>query len=195
MCHTSGQPANAPKVYNDWAGTKHAIDSEGPSAALSLPYGSVCAGCHTANYDPSKVVPTPTATTTSTTSPYPTSVAWAASLPMVGSTPVLVLPQSQGNYPMSEFDIGCSSCHYGADVNGTIANQGNDPADTAHTAPVPAAGQRRHLRRLSLALLLHGRHVHRLSGPVRQAGRLRLADPEPVAHFVDPAADGARVSR
>ena len=135
VCHTSGQPANAPKVYNDWAGTKHATDSEGPSSALSLPYGSVCAGCHTANYDPSKVVPTPTATTTSTTSPYPTSVAWAASLPMVGSTPVLVLPQSQGNYPMSEFDIGCSSCHYGADVNGTIANQGNDPADTAHTAP------------------------------------------------------------
>ena len=45
-------------------------------------------------------------------------------------------PQALGNAPFSEIDIGCSSCHYGAIVagNGSLAEDGNDPNDTAHMA-------------------------------------------------------------
>ena len=150
VCHQSGQPANAPKVYNDWAATKHGTDAEGGNAALSIPTGSTCGGCHTSNYDPTKVVPTAPVTTVATASPFATTVAWSADLPTVTITPggtaspypspVLTAPQALGNYPMSELDVGCSSCHYGANVNGTIANAGNDPGDTAHTAaPVALA--------------------------------------------------------
>jgi hypothetical protein len=115
-CHQAGQPLDAPKVYNDWAATKHGTDSEAVSAAKSLPYGSVCAGCHTANYDPTKVTPSPSGTT------------W---VPAVSTT---TAPQALGSAPFSEFDIGCSSCHYGAAVSGNNANSGNDANDTAHTA-------------------------------------------------------------
>jgi hypothetical protein len=136
-CHQSdGVPFDAPKVYNDWAQTKHGIDSEAVSAAKSLPYGSVCAGCHTANYDPTKVSPVPTATTfafnTATPTPQPTktTVAWGPD--QIAPT----LPQAQGNAPMSELDVGCSSCHYGANVasNSSLVDTGNDVNDTAHTA-------------------------------------------------------------
>ena len=134
VCHQSGQPANAPKVYNDWAGTKHGTDAEGVSAGQSIPNGSVCGGCHTANYAPSKVVPVAGTPVVATASPFATSVPWTASI----ATPFPA--QATGEAPYSEADIGCSSCHYGANVNGTIASAGNDPGDTAHTAaPVALA--------------------------------------------------------
>jgi hypothetical protein len=61
-------------------------------------------------------------------------VAWAAVIPSPFPA------QAVGSAPYSEADIGCSSCHYGANVNGTIAAAGNDPGDTAHTAaPVALA--------------------------------------------------------
>ena len=121
-CHQAGQPANAPKVYNGWATTKHGTDEEAASAAKSLPYGSVCAGCHTANYAPAKVTPVATATATSR------SVAWGAAPSTIPTA------QAVGNAASSEFDIGCSSCHYGASVSGVLADTGNDVNDTAHTA-------------------------------------------------------------
>ena len=116
ICHKVGQAGGAPKVYDAWSQTAHGTDAEAVSAAKSLPYGSVCAGCHTANFAPSKVVPTPTATSTSL------SVSWGAVLPAGSPTPSL-MPQALGNAQMSEFDVGCSSCHYG-----------NDVTDTAHTS-------------------------------------------------------------
>ncbi len=124
VCHTSGQPANAPKVYNDWLATAHGsgdMGSVGGEASISLPYGSVCAGCHLANYDPTKVTPVNIGTV-----PSPTYIA---------SPSATTAPQALGNAPFSENAIGCSSCHYGANVNGVIANAGNDVNDTAHMAP------------------------------------------------------------
>ena len=59
VCH-DGIPG-IPAVYGAWSETKHA-ESNADGQSGRLPYGSSCAGCHTANFDPSKVVPTPTAT-------------------------------------------------------------------------------------------------------------------------------------
>ncbi len=122
VCHTAGQPAGAPKVYNEWAGTGHA-NSITASQNTSIPTGSVCAGCHVGNYDPTKVVPTPTATSTSGT------ISWAASIPSPFPA------QTAGSAPYSEPDVGCSSCHYGAAMGGDLAQDGSDANDTAHTAP------------------------------------------------------------
>jgi hypothetical protein len=117
-CHSG--TAHIPPVYNDWVNTKHAEDAEAPSAALSLPYGSVCAGCHTANYDPRKVTPSPSGT------------AWLA------DPSTITLPQADVSAaaPFSELKIGCSSCHYGANVTGGLTIYGVDSNDTAHTAPI-----------------------------------------------------------
>jgi hypothetical protein len=120
-CHDVGS-FGAPIVGANWAKTKHGIDEEAVSAAKSLPYGSVCAGCHTANYAPAKVVPVPTATSKAGV------VSWAASPSNVA------LPQGLGDAPMSEMDIGCSSCHYGASA-GISSVDGPDANDTAHMAP------------------------------------------------------------
>jgi hypothetical protein len=120
-CHSG--IAGIPVVYPQWAGTKHAVDAEADSAAKSLPYGSVCAGCHTANYAPSKVVPTPTATAANG------SVSWAPDQYVTSS------PQAMGSAPFSENQIGCSSCHYGASVSGGLAEDGVDTNDSAHTVP------------------------------------------------------------
>ena len=120
-CHNTGS-FGAPIVGANWAQTKHGIDAEAPSAAQSLPYGSVCAGCHTANYDPGKVTPVPTATSSKG------AVSWAASPSTVAS------PEGLGDAPMSELDIGCSSCHYGASA-GIATYDGPDANDTAHTSP------------------------------------------------------------
>jgi nitrate/TMAO reductase-like tetraheme cytochrome c subunit len=120
-CHGTGQ-FGAPVVGANWALTKHGLDTEAPSAAQSLPYGSVCAGCHTANYDPGKVVPVPTATSSTG------AVSWAA------SPSATALPQGLGNAPMSELDVGCSSCHYGTGA-GVSVNDGYDANNTAHMAP------------------------------------------------------------
>ena len=122
ICHKEGQPGSAPKVYDQWAATQHGQDPEGASAIKGLPYGSVCAGCHTANYAASVVIPTPTATSTTG------AVSWGAS----NGAPIL--PQNLGNAASSELDIGCASCHYGA-TTGDAPQYGNDPNDTAHLAP------------------------------------------------------------
>jgi hypothetical protein len=70
-CHSG--TAGISNVYPQRHGTKHAIDEEADSAALSLPSGSVCAGCHTSNYAPGKVTPVPTATSSTGV------VSWVAS--------------------------------------------------------------------------------------------------------------------
>ncbi len=160
-------------------------DSEGPSAAQSLPYGSVCAGCHTSNYDPRKVTPVPTATSTKG------AVSWAAS-----PSTAAAIEQTTGNAPFSEPYIGCSSCHYGANATGGLAIYGADPNDTAHRRPVRRDGQCGHLRRLPFAVLLHGRHDRCGAGPVSHgdhaaAGYARHAEPE--CDDPDPAADGDRL--
>ncbi len=67
-CHSG--IAGIPAVYDEWAETKHA-EAGADDQALRLPYGSVCQGCHTSNFDPAKVVPTPTATSSTGT------VSWA----------------------------------------------------------------------------------------------------------------------
>jgi plastocyanin len=121
-CHAG--VAGIPTIYPRWAGTKHAIDEEADSAALTLPYGSVCAGCHTSNYAPSKVTPVPTATSGTG------SVSWGAS-PSTADQAM----QTTGDAAFSENFIGCSSCHYGANVGGGLEIYGVDTNDSAHSVP------------------------------------------------------------
>ena len=59
-----------------------------------------------------------------------TNVAWG----IMKTKPVLQ-PQAVGDNPWSENNIGCSSCHYGANVTGALAQSGVDVNDTADTAP------------------------------------------------------------
>jgi hypothetical protein len=120
-CHDVGS-FGAPIVGANWAKTKHGTDAEAGSAAQSLPYGSVCAGCHTANYDPGKATPLAVATATSG------AVTWIA------DPSTTTAPQGLGNAPMSEMAIGCSSCHYGASP-GISDVDGRDANDTAHMSP------------------------------------------------------------
>lgn len=123
-CQTCHQTAlgGMPPVYQQWLETKHAeANSEGQSSRL--PYGSSCAGCHTANYHPGKVTPVPTATSGTG------SVSWGP------SPTATTLPQTQGDAPFSEPFVGCSACHYGANVGGGLAIYGVDENDTAHMAP------------------------------------------------------------
>jgi hypothetical protein len=118
-CH-SGQFPGMPAVYNEWANTKHAV-AGADNQATRLPYGSVCQGCHTSNFDPAKVVPTPTATSSSG------AVSWGA------GNGIPTQPQTEGNAASSENYVGCSSCHYGMAGGGT---SGSDPNNTAHNAPL-----------------------------------------------------------
>lgn len=136
VCHTDG--GFGPPVYDKWSATKHAnANADGQSSRL--PYGSSCAGCHTANYDPSKVVPTPVATNTSG------AVTWEA------ANGVATEPQDTGSAASSESDVGCSSCHYNinsahAAKKGNLANAAicgqchsrySYTVDTYAVAPVP----------------------------------------------------------
>ena len=114
-CHDEPGFAGAPIIVPRWQGTKHAEDSEAASALKSLPYGSVCAGCHTANYDPAKVTPSPSGTS------------------YVADPGTVTGTQLSGTSAASELDIGCSSCHYGAQPVST--NDGRDVNDTAHRVP------------------------------------------------------------
>lgn len=113
-CHSG--IAGIPAVYSEWAETKHA-EAGADNQATRLPYGSVCQGCHTSNFDPSKVVPSPSGT------------AWVA------GNGIPTQPQAQGSAASSENYVGCSSCHYGANVSGDLAASGVDKNDTAHQAP------------------------------------------------------------
>ncbi len=124
ICHAPGQPGSAPKVYNQWLETKHA-EAGADGQALRLPYGSSCAGCHTSNFNPSAVIPTPTATAANG------NVSWAA------ANGIPTEPQASGSAASSENFVGCSSCHYGA-ATGNAPQYGNDPNDTAHM-PFPNA--------------------------------------------------------
>ena len=146
--------------------TKHAV-AGADDQALRLPYGSVCQGCHTANFDPAKVVPTPTATSSAG------AVSWAAGNGMPTQ------PQTEGNAASSENFVGCSSCHYGMQIDG---NFGSDPNNTAHRAPLGLLASAEDLRSVPFAVLVHGPDV--------------LREPDPDAHGVaahaDPAADGTR---
>ena len=119
FCHSG--IAGIPTVYPDWADTKHA-EAGADDQALRLPYGSVCQGCHTSNFDPAKAVPTPTATSTSG------SVSWGV------ANGIPTEPQAVGEAASSENYVGCSSCHYGANV-ATFEGEGSDPNDTAHNVP------------------------------------------------------------
>ena len=116
-CH-EGQFPGIPAVYGDWVETKHA-EAGADGQATRLP-SSNCAGCHTSNYDPSKVIPTPTATAANGT------VSWAA------ANGIPTEAQTVGNAASSENFVGCSSCHYGMTIGGTY---GSDPNNTAHQAP------------------------------------------------------------
>jgi hypothetical protein len=118
-CH-NGQFPSIPGVYDEWMDTKHAV-AGADDQALRLPYGSVCQGCHTSNFDPAKVVPTPTATNAAGV------VSWAA------GNGIPTQPQTEGNAASSENFVGCSSCHYGMQIDG---NFGSDPSNTAHKAPL-----------------------------------------------------------
>jgi hypothetical protein len=112
-CHSPG--GIGPAVYDKWAETKHA-ESNADGQSTRTPYGSVCAGCHTANYAPGKVVPTPTATSSTGT------VTWT----VTNVTPDTA-HQADGNSAMSELDVGCSSCHQSqtAAHSGTPVNPSN----------------------------------------------------------------------
>jgi hypothetical protein len=101
MCHTD--TPSIPQVYSKWAETKHA-EANADGQSTRLPYGSVCAGCHTSNYAPVKVVPTPTATNTAG------AVTWIGSNVDPGD-PQSQKDQDSGNFAASELDVGCSSCH------------------------------------------------------------------------------------
>jgi hypothetical protein len=105
MCHTD--TPSIPQVYNGWAETKHA-DANADGQSTRLPYGSVCAGCHTSNYAPGKVVPTPTATASAGATPG--AVTWIGTNVDPGD-PQSQKDQDSGNFAASELDVGCSSCH------------------------------------------------------------------------------------
>ena len=113
-CHTDGL-GTAPAIYNMWAETKHA-EANADGQSKRLPYGSSCAGCHTSNYAPSKVIPTPTKTAPV---PTPTATVSGTPLPAATATPItweaangLPGAGTTGDAAASEGDVGCSSCHY-----------------------------------------------------------------------------------
>ncbi len=124
VCHSG--TAGIPAVYSEWADTKHAV-AGADDQALRVPYGSVCQGCHTSNFDPAKVTPIPTATSTAAATLG--NVSWGA------DNGIPTEPQATGHAASSENYVGCSSCHYGYNAQGTLAQNGTDPNDTAHSAP------------------------------------------------------------
>ena len=163
-CHSG--TAGIANVYHRWSETGHA---NAGGRANRLPYGSSCGGCHSSNFDPSKIVPTPTATSSTG------AVSWT------GGNATPIAPQAEGNAATSESFVGCSSCHYGANVAGGLAIYGVDSNDTAHMAPLREPRERRDLRPVPLAVLLrHDARPGRLcalhDSDDADAGR---ADPEP----------------
>ena len=131
ICHKVGQPGSAPKIYDRWAMTAHA-SAGADGQANRLPYGSSCAGCHTSNFSPRKVImssPSPVSTTVSSPSPTATTVNW-----VTNAIPVLPQDDPSANAASSENFVGCSACHYGA-TTGDAPQYGNDANDTAHNAP------------------------------------------------------------
>jgi len=128
-CHSG--IAGIPAVYPEWKETKHGEGEAYLDVYNRLPYGSVCQGCHTSNFDPSKLTPVPTATAANGT------VSWAAApAPTATGTDFPQITQSTGDLAWSESSIGCSSCHYGANTAGAgLEPYGSDSNDTAHMVP------------------------------------------------------------
>ena len=89
-CHSG--IAGIPTVYPEWKESKHGEGEAYLDVYNRLPYGSVCQGCHTSNFDPSKLTPTPTATSGSGV------VSWAAQpAPTATGTAFPMDTQSSGN--------------------------------------------------------------------------------------------------
>ena len=133
LCHAG--TADQPQVYDEWAETKHAENEAYGEVANRIPTGSVCQGCHTSNFDPAKMTPTPTATTTAYSTPAGPSMTPTATATAYGYTTDVSQLQSEGEGAWSEGYIGCSSCHYGANMRGIGEFAGTDTNDTAHSAP------------------------------------------------------------
>ena len=121
-CHTTGS-FGAPIVYDRYTTTKHYTNEEGRTGGAldRLPRGSTCAGCHSSNFSPEKVIPTPA----------PSGTAYVAANGMPTGTQSGALA---GDSASSEEFIGCSSCHYGASA-GISSLDGPDANDTAHSSP------------------------------------------------------------
>ena len=121
---TAGTPAAS---TTEWAETEHAeagADEPGTALSVRLRYAKAATRRTSTR---TKVVPTPTAT--DATLPVPSTWAWPP-------TRLATEAQTVGNAASSENYVGCSSCHYGANVGGSLAVDGVDPNDTAHTAPL-----------------------------------------------------------
>ncbi len=116
--------AGIPSVYHEWAETKHAENEAYTEVAESRPDGSVCQGCHTSNFDPAKMTPTPTATTTAYSTPAGAAMTPTATATAYGYTTDVSPNQASGMGAWSEGYIGCSSCHYGANMAGTRRARG-----------------------------------------------------------------------
>ena len=143
-CATPTSPPSR-TVYTEWAETKHAeadADNQRPSSRTAR----CCAGCHTSNWDPIKVVPTPRHRHQSSTGLVrgqaptasrltPRHAGGAASLRTTSAAPCATTARA---WPVRRRPHG-----YGAH------------------APSGEPGQRRHLRSVPFAVLLHRGHVHR----------------------------------
>jgi nitrate/TMAO reductase-like tetraheme cytochrome c subunit len=133
ICHSG--TAGIPAVYHEWAETKHAENEAYSEVANRVPTGSVCQGCHTSNFAPLKMTPQPTATTTAYSTPAGPAMTPTATATAYGYFTDTSPNQATGMGAWSEGYIGCSSCHYGANMAGIAELAGSDPKDTAHTSP------------------------------------------------------------
>ena len=155
-------------MFEKWSDTKHAV-AGADDQALRLPYGSVCQGCHTSNFDPAKVVPTPTATS-------------CHRRRLVGcGNGIPTEPQTVGSAASSENFVGCSSCHYGtrSAVQPTVR-----PERHGARAPLGPARQRGDLRSVPFAVLVH-------HADLRRAARSPRPTPTPITrtrpdHLIQP---------
>ena len=182
-CHTNGN-FGAPKVFDAWAETKHAENEAYAEVKDRVPTGSVCQGCHTANFDPAKMTPTPTATTTAYSTPVgPTSTPTATTTALAYTTDVSGSQTgvNSHNGAWSENYIGCSSCHYGAEPISDA--DGRDVTDTAHRAPF---GE---MANADICGTCHSRYSYTV------ATYTITPIPTPECRRHDPAADGSRLRR
>ena len=131
---------------HDWVGRRSTRRTKKVrSAAKSLPYGSVCAGCHTSNYAPGKVTPCRRRRRPPASSP------WA---------PLRRRPLRPSSRPATLPSRRTSSAAPRATTARTRAAGSRSTALTRTTPPTTsrsANGQCRHLRRLPFAVRLHGR--------------------------------------
>ena len=139
MCQrpTTRRPAGLQRVGRPR--THDSRPSVKPPAAS--PYGSVCAGCHTANYDPSKVMPD--------SDSHPDGT---AGRPSRGASPTA--PDSAAGPGDAVLRVGTSAARRATTARRRAARP---TRTTAHAPEQP--GQSRDLRPVPLALLLHRQHV------------------------------------